>query len=267
MTRVKRVSYFINLIIIIDVYLQGVKYVCKEAALLNSNINPESFLTFYNGQTSNFGTASNASAIGCACGVLGTCITEDYTCNCDARKVMAFDQGFVTDRSALPVTDFTNRYTSPNAQGSLTLTDVRCAPTPIGKEARSLSLFQDVFLSLMLLVLFSRYPDITRILLHEITQIWLLDWISYVSWKHADVHLIWIYYIFSNHADVHQNWISPFVSILFRSLLSILLMRFTYRSIETFIISKAYSVFLSCYIGLLCFRAIFLTIYLPFSKI
>ncbi|XP_076437197.1 uncharacterized protein LOC143276534 [Babylonia areolata] len=102
---------------------QGVKYECQEAPLTNSAL-----IGFNNQSLTSFGTADDSAVMGCACGVLGTCVSEGVTCNCDSKGSMV-DQGFITDKHVLPVIGFDAHY-GPGGKGTLTVTDVRCAPTP-----------------------------------------------------------------------------------------------------------------------------------------
>ena len=114
------------------------KYECTETRLSNEGAAPNSLLQGFGEQELNgFGTADDSDYHGCACGVLGTCKVAGVTCNCDGRGSMV-DQGFVTDRNLLPITGFNAFYDSPNSEGVLRITDVRCGPAPIGKVQRVL---------------------------------------------------------------------------------------------------------------------------------
>ena len=109
------------------------KYECTGTPLSNGGTTPNSVLLGYQEQVLNgFGTADDSSYNGCACGVLGTCKVKGVTCNCDSRGSMV-DQGFVTDKNMLPITGFKANYDSPNSEGKLTVTDVRCGPSPVGE--------------------------------------------------------------------------------------------------------------------------------------
>ncbi|KAK7495635.1 hypothetical protein BaRGS_00013082 [Batillaria attramentaria] len=108
---------------------QGVKYECQGSAIYNDG-NMDTVLSLNGEPSTSFGTGSNSEYLGCACGLLGTCETKDVTCNCDAKGPMTEDRGFITDPAALPVTAI-DINTPPTGSGRVTVTSVRCAPTPV----------------------------------------------------------------------------------------------------------------------------------------
>ncbi|KAL8612973.1 hypothetical protein ACOMHN_001056 [Nucella lapillus] len=118
-----------------DFCWQGVKYECQSAPLASSAL-----VGFNNQSLTSFGTGDKSDATGCVCSVLGTCKAKGVTCNCDSKGSMV-DQGTVTDKDLLPITGFKANY-KPNGKGSLTVTDVRCAPAPVDPPRDCAEAFQ-----------------------------------------------------------------------------------------------------------------------------
>ena len=48
-----------------------------------------------------------SNGVGCACGITSTCRNNAYKCNCDANLagVWLRDEGYVTDKNVLPLTE------------------------------------------------------------------------------------------------------------------------------------------------------------------
>ncbi|XP_065061013.1 neurexin-4-like [Rhopilema esculentum] len=86
------------------------------------------FLVDRNGQRMDYIGGGPVDGRGCKCGITGTCAKAGTLCNCDANdNVMRFDEGYVTDKSRLPITEVRLGDTGSSSEyGAFTIGRLEC---------------------------------------------------------------------------------------------------------------------------------------------
>ncbi|XP_078595931.1 uncharacterized protein LOC144873001 isoform X2 [Branchiostoma floridae x Branchiostoma japonicum] len=119
---------------------QHLKYECMHSALGLSDSNPYAWWVDRSGAQQTYWGGATGLDGKCACGVDGTCASDlttsaTLTCNCDANDATwRIDEGYLTDKSVLPVTMLRFGDTGQSAEeGYVTLGPLLCyaaTPTP-----------------------------------------------------------------------------------------------------------------------------------------
>ncbi|CAK8695481.1 unnamed protein product [Clavelina lepadiformis] len=104
---------------------QFIKYRCIASKFLEGYA---SWLSRNGSEMTFWGGSTSQRPYYCACGETGSCLNNNWKCNCDANlNVETFDEGYLTDKTLLPVTEVRFGDTdSPTESGWFTLGPLVC---------------------------------------------------------------------------------------------------------------------------------------------